>query len=268
VRTAIRCLTAGAVFWSLASTAHAQDAPSLVREAKNPFADLTNLQFLYDAAVGTASRDQTSQVVTFQPLIPFSVSPTWSIITRTVLPLIDQPGTAVGLGRVHGVGDTQFSAFLSPTRTGSLVWGAGPALQLPTATNDALGQGKWGAGPTAGLQWSGTQWTFGALINNIWSFAGDTNRPAVNQMQLQPEINYTFKHNPNGYLTFSPTITANWRASGNERWTAPVSLGIGQLVKLGSQAINLQATAYYNGIAPPDTPPWTLEMELQFLFPK
>jgi hypothetical protein len=106
------------------------------------------------------------------------------------------------------------------------------------------------------------------LINNIWSFAGDTRRPAVNQMQLQPEINYSFKHNPNGYLTFSPTIMANWQAGDNERWTVPVSLGIGQLVKFGSQAINLQATAYYNVVAPAGTGAWTLEMELQFLFPK
>jgi hypothetical protein len=266
VQTPIGWLTAAALFWILSSSAFAQDAESLVREAKNPFADLTNLQFLYDASVGT--RDQTSQVVTFQPLIPFEVSQTFSIITRTVLPLIDQPGTASGSGRVHGVGDTQFSAFLSPTRTGSLVWGAGPVLQLPTATNSALGQGKWGVGPTAGLQWSGTQWTLGALINNIWSFAGNASRAAVNQMQLQPEINYSFRLDPNGYLTFSPTITANWQASGNERWTVPMSLGIGQLVKLGSQSINLQATAYYNVVAPTDTPPWTLEVELQLLFPK
>ncbi len=255
----LRCVSA-ALFSILSSTSLAQDATSLVQQAKNPFADLTNLQFLYDASVGTGPRDQTSQVLTFQPLIPFNVSPTWSIITRTILPFIAQPGT--------GLGDTQFSVFLSPTRTGSLVWGIGPVLQLPTASNDALGQGKWGVGPIAGLQWSGTQWTFGALFNNVWSFAGDANRPAVDQMQLQPEINYSFKHNPNGYLTFSPTITANWQATGNERWTVPVSLGIGQLVKLGSQTINLQATAYYNVAAPADTAPWTLEMELQLLFPK
>lgn len=268
MQTSIRWLTAAALFQIPWSTAFAQEAQSLVREAKNPFADVTNLQLLYDGSVATESREQTSQVVTFQPLIPFGVGPNWSIITRTILPLIDQPGIAAGSGKVHGVGDTQFSAFLSPTRTGSLVWGAGPVLQLPTATNNALGQGKWGVGPTAGLQWSGSQWTFGALINNIWSFAGNAGRPAVNQMQLQPEINYSFVRDPNGYLTFSPTMTANWQASGNQRWTVPVSLGIGQLVKLGSQSINLQASAYYDVVAPPGTAPWTLEMELQFMFPK
>src|SRR5208282_3061993 len=234
----------------LALPAMGQTGQSLVQLAKNPFADLTNLQFFFDDYLGLSPGNQTSQAVTFQPLIPFSVSPAFSIITRTVLPLIDQPGAAPGEGRTHGVGDTQFSAFLSPTRTGSLVWAVGPVFQLPTATNDALGQGKWGAGPTAGVQWSGTQWTFGALINNIWSFAGTAGRPAVNQMQLEPEVNYAFKSNPNRYLSYSPTITTNWEASGSERWTVPVSLGIGQLFTVGHQSINLQATAYYNVVAP------------------
>jgi len=252
----------------LALPASAQDAQSLVREAKNPFADVTNVQVIYDANLDLQPGNQTQQMLTLQPLIPFAVTSYWSIITRTILPFISQPAAAPGEAGVQGVGDTQLSVFLSPTRTGSLVWGVGPAFQLPTASNQALGQGKWGVGPTAGVQWSGVQWTFGALIANIWSFTGDRSRPAVNQMQLEPEVIYNFKSNPNGYLIFSPTLTANWQASGNERWTVPVSLGIGQLVKYGRQSVNLQATAYYNVVAPTGSAPWTLEAEVQFLFPK
>lgn len=148
------------------------------------------------------------------------------------------------------------------------MWGVGPVFQLPTATNEALGEGKWGTGPAAGVQWSGTQWTLGVLILNIWSFAGDDSRPAVNQMQLQPTINYTFRGNPNRYLSFSPTITADWETSGDERWTVPISLGLGQLFKFGQQSVNLQATTYYNVVAPPGSAHWTLELLLQFLFPQ
>ncbi len=263
----VRCAMA-ALLCVFALPAFAQNPQSLVQQAKNPFADLTNLQFIYDDNLGLEPHNQSSQMLTFQPVIPFGVSPAWSIITRTILPLIDQPGAAPGEGRTQGVGDTQFSAFLSPTRTGDLVWAIGPVFQLPTATNDALGQGKWGAGPTAGLQWSGTQWTFGGLINNIWSFAGNAGRPAVNQMELQPEVNYSFKDNPNRYLTFSPTLTADWEASGGERWTVPVSLGLGQLFKWGHQSINVQATAYYNVVAPTGASTWTLEVEVQLLYPK
>jgi len=262
-----RCATA-ALLMFLAVPGLAQQDQSLAREAKNPFANLVNLQFYNDATLGIGPGKETQGVVTIQPLIPINVNADWTIITRTVLPLIAQPGLAPGEGWNRGQGDTQLSTFLSPARTGALVWGVGPVFQIPSATNDALGQGKWGAGPTVGVQWSGAQWTFGALINNIWSFAGDASRPSVNQMQLEPEINYNFPANPNRYLSFSPTLSANWQASGNERWTVPVSLGIGQLVKIGRQSVNFQATAYYNVVAPPGSGNWTLELLVQFLYPQ
>jgi hypothetical protein len=168
---------AAAHFAVLALPAFAQDTQSLAREAKNPFADLINLQLFYDATLRVGPVNETQQVLTLQPLIPFNLNSDWTIITRTILPLIAQPGLAPGEGWIRGRGDSQFAAFLSPARAESLVWGVGPVFQLPTATSDALGQGKWGAGPGAGVQWSGTQWTLGAVILNIWSFAGKASRP-------------------------------------------------------------------------------------------
>jgi hypothetical protein len=248
--------------------AFAQDEQTLARAAKNPLANLTNIQFLYDANLGIGPDNRTQHVLTFQPVIPFSVNADWSIITRTIMPLIAQPGAAPGEGWTSGPGDTQLSAFLSPARGDKLVWGAGPVLQIPSASNDVLGQGKWGAGPTAAALWFGEQWTFGALANNIWSIAGSSGRPAVNQMQLQPMINYNFTDNPDRYVSFSPVITANWKANGSERWTVPLTLGIGQLFKFGKQPVNLQATGYYNVIKPADAANWTLELQVQFLFPQ
>lgn len=252
----------------LAAPAFAQEAPVSVKDAKNPFANLINLQFFYDAYPGVAPASNTQQVLTIEPLIPFGLNSDWIIITRTMLPIIEQPGAAPGQDWIRGPGDTQLAALLSPARVGSLDWGVGTVFQLPTASNDALGQGKWGAGPAAGVQWTGTQWTLGVVVLNIWSFAGDSNRPPVNEMQLTPTVNYTFRDNPNRYLSFSPTITANWEASGDERWTVPVSLGIGQLFKFGHHSINVQGTTYYNVVAPPGSNRWTLEVLVQFLFPQ
>jgi len=256
------------VFALVAMPVAAQDAQSLVREAKNPLANLINIQLINDALLNVGPDNKTQDTLTIQPVIPFGLNDNWSVITRTVLPLISQPSLAPGESSTNGVGDTQFAAFLSPARSGRLVWGVGPVIQIPSATKDSLGQGKWGAGPAAAAQWSGDTWTFGALVNNVWSFAGSGSRPAVSEMQLEPEINYTFKDNPNRYLSFSPTITANWEASGSERWTVPVSLGLGQLVKVGRQSVNLQATAYYNVVSPPGAGNWTLEVLVQFLFPQ
>ena len=108
---------------------------------------------------------------------------------------------------------------------------------------------------------------FGALINNIWSFAGDSDRPDVNQMTLQPFVNYNFKGG--WYASFSPIITANWRADPDNRWTVPVGGAVGRVFKIGHQPINAQVGAYYNAIAPDNTgPSWQIRAQIQLLFPK
>lgn len=252
----------------VSSSAPAEEGKPLAREIKNPFANLANLQVFYDANLNTGPEHKTQHVMNVRAVVPFSASADWSIITRSLVPVISQPPAASGDSWVTGPGDSTFAAFLSPSQAEHFVWGVGPVLQAPTATNDALGQGKWAAGPTAGAIWVGEQWTVGALINNIWSFAGDHSRPRVNQMTLEPQISYNFKSNPDRYITIAPTITANWRASGGERWTVPLTLGIGQLVKFGNQPVNLQASAFYNVVKPSDAANWTLELTLQFLLPK
>jgi hypothetical protein len=264
----LRRLATAALFAAVALSASAQEAQSLAQQAKNPFADLVNLQFFYDANLGVAPANNTQQVLTVQPLVPFHLNSDWIVVTRTILPFIAQPGVATGEDWSRGLGDTQITALVSPARVGSIAWGVGTVLQLPTAASKPLGQGKWGAGPAAGIQWTGKQWTLSFLALNVWSFAGDSSRPSVNEMQLQPAVNYSFRNHPDRYLSFSPTITANWEASGNERWTVPVSLAIGQLFKFGHQSVNLQAAAYYNVIAPSGSAQWTLELLAQFLLPE
>ena len=34
------------------------------------------------------------------------------------------------------------------------------------------------------------KWVIGALANNLWSFAGDSDRDNVNLMTVQPFVNY------------------------------------------------------------------------------
>jgi hypothetical protein len=246
----------------------AEDEQDLARAARNPLANLLNVPLTYDANFGGGMGGKKQHVLQAEPVIPFSLGSDWSLITRTLFTLSTQPALSAGESRASGLGDIQLAAFVSPARGSQFVWGAGPVFQLPSATDPALGQGKWAAGPTAAALWFGELWTFGARFSNVWSFAGKSDRAAVNQMQLQPQINYNFPSNPNRYLSYSPIITADWKASGGERWTVPVSLGIGELVKFGGQSVNLQATAYYSGIRPAAAAAWTLEFQVQFLFPQ
>ena len=94
------------------------------------------------------------------------------------------------MGDVFGLGDIQLSLFLSPAKSGALIWGIGPIFEFPTATDDALGSDKWSAGPSAAALTIQGPWVLGALVNPLWSFAGDDDRADVNQTLIQPIVNY------------------------------------------------------------------------------
>jgi hypothetical protein len=112
----------------------------------------------------------------------------------------------------------------------------------------------------------GNPWVYGALVNNIWSVTDSDRSPPINQMTLQPFVNYNF---PGGtYLTSSPIVTANWRESASEAWTVPIGGGVGQIVHVGRLPLNLQLSAYYNVVTPETGADWQLRFQIQFLLPK
>lgn len=250
-----------------ASFAAEQDATSLAKAIQNPVADLISVPFQYNANFEFGPLEKTQHVLNIQPVYPIKLSSEWNLITRTIVPLLSQPGLVPGQDRENGLGDVQLSLFLSPAKAHGFIWGAGVVAQMDTASDDRLGQGKWGLGPTAvGLKIEGP-WVLGALINNVWSVGGDDDRADVNQMLIQPFINYNFPKHPGRYLTFSPIITADWEVD-SDRWTIPIGLGIGQIVKLGKLPLNLQASAYYNVEKPDFGAEWQLRLQAAFLFPK
>jgi hypothetical protein len=254
------------------ASAVAADASDLARAAQNPIADMISVPLQNNSNFNVGPRDQYQNILNVQPVAPFNLSADWNLITRTIVPVISQPDFGLGGGRTDGIGDIQFSAFISPKRptAAGWIWGLGPVFQLRTATDDVLGEDKWGLGPTAvalRIQ-PGSPWVYGALINNVWSVAGAENRRDVNRTTLQPFINYNFPKSPGRYLSFSPIITADWEAAGKERWTVPLGLGIGQIMRFGKQPVNLQAAAYYNIERPSNAAEWQIRLQLQVLFPK
>lgn len=245
------------------------DAASLAKAAQNPIADMISVPFQYNGNFETGPLEKTQHLLNIQPVYPLSLNPEWNLITRTIVPVLSQPAFAPGQDRESGIGDIQFSAFFSPKATaGGWVWGAGMVAQLDTATNERLGQGAWGLGPTAVALKLGKIWVYGALANNVWSVSEDAGRPDVNKLLVQPFINYNFPAAPGRYLSFSPIITADWEADGGQRWTVPLGLSIGQIMKFGKQPVNLQAGAYYNVERPDFASRWQVRLQVQLLFPK
>ena len=187
------------------------------------------------------------------------------MISRTILPIINQVGYSPWDQGDYGLGDLNPSLFLSPAKPGALIWGVGPVALLPTGTGRTLGTGKWSIGPTAVLLTIQGDWLIGALANNVWSVAGPSDRTRVNQLLTQPFINYNF---PDGtYLTSSPIITANWVARPGQQWTVPLGGGIGKVFKFEGQAFNVSLQAFYNIVRPDEGSKWQLRAQLAFLFP-
>ena len=115
----------------------AQSNEELAKAAQNPVANLISVPFQDNINFNVGPEEKTQNVLNIQPVIPASLGSDWNLITRTILPVISQPGVFPGEGRTNGIGDTQFTAFLSPAKGKGLIWGAGPILQLPT-NNDKV----------------------------------------------------------------------------------------------------------------------------------
>jgi len=250
-----------------AAEAGTDSETDLAKKTQNPVADLISVPFQNNFNFGTGPNDKTVWVVNVQPVIPIKLTEDWNLITRTIMPIINQPSLATGIDHAFGLGDINPSLFLSPSGSKTLIWGVGPTFTLPTASNRQVGSGKWSAGPAAVALTMQGPWVVGALMNNQWSFAGwgDTR---VNQMLVQPFLNYNL---PRGwYLSSAPIMTGDWVASGGNKWTVPVGAGGGKIWRIGKVGlpVNTQLTAYYNAIRPEETANWQLRFQIQFLFPK
>lgn len=248
------------------SAEQATDA-ELASELNNPLADLLiiPIQFNYDKDIG-ADDDGWRLKTNIQPVIPFNLNNDWNLITRTIIPVIYQEDIYSGAGSQFGLGDTFLNLFFSPVKptAGGIIWGAGPVLLLPTATESLLGTKKWGAGPTSLVLTQLGSWTVGTLASHIWSFAGDSDRNYVNNTFLQPFVSYTW---PSAWsVSLNSESAYNWQT---EQWAVPVTTTVAKVVRWGKLPVRLQAGIGYWLESPDEGPDgFRFLFQLNFVLPK
>jgi hypothetical protein len=249
-----------------AQESSAQGTSEIAKQAQNPIASVISVPLENDFNPQTGINKEDSYVLQFKPVVPFKLSNDWNLITRTIIPVIQVPDLSPTIHGRSGLGDVQTSLFFSPAKVGKVIWGAGPVISLPTATEDILGTKKVSIGPTAVALSIQGHWLFGALVQNLFSVAGPSERRDVNQMLMQPFLNYNMRHG--WYLTSSPIITSNWEANSNNRWTVPVGGGVGKIVHFGKLPVNSYIQFFRNVERPDGTTSWSARFQMQFLFPK
>ena len=213
------------------------------------------------------------------------------MITRTIIPfahverVFPEPET--------GIGDIVQSFFLSPARpVNGITWGAGPIFLYPSASNDFIGAGQWGAGPTGAVLKQSGRWLYGILANHLWTLGGVPNLPSgtpqllevpnsgiadpgfvkpnpgsrrrerVNATFIQPFLTYTFPTQTTAFLTTETVY--DWTARQS---IVPINVGVNQLVSIGGQILQVGGLVRYYAETPRGGPNWGFQFRATLVFP-
>jgi hypothetical protein len=255
------------------TSAFGQDQADLAKAAQNPVAAMISLPFQNNTLFVIGPDDDAPNLLNIQPVIRFTIGD-WNIINRTIAPVIYLPDVTAGLpelpegvnrGSTLGLGDINHSVYFSPADSGPIIWGIGPSLTIPTATDENIGSEKWSAGPAAVVLAQPGPWVIGSLVRQLWSFAGDGERQDVSQLLIQPFCQ--LQHG--GRLVSGVRADHHGELGGGQRrhLDVPLGGGFGRICKIGNQAINAQIQGFYNVEHPQFGPEWIMRFQLQFLFP-
>ncbi len=240
------------------------EAAALAKATQNPLAAMYSLPFQNNTTFGFEPNNTSQNVLNIQPVIPVGLTNGINLINRIIIPIVTQPQSFDDpSSSTTGVGDISFTAWLSPSKASKIIWGVGPALQIPTGSDpNEFGSHEFGMGPSVVALTMIDKWVAGVVLNNIWTF-GDAKE---NKFLFQYFVNYNL---PNAvYLVSAPILTSNWNAPSGEQWIVPFGGGIGKVFKIGKQPINVNAQGYYNAVKPTGWGEWQMRLQVQLLFPK
>lgn len=192
------------------------------------------------------------------------------VFAQLIVPFVETvPVSLAGGGeaRRSGFGDIQLGAVLAPQRRSGFVWGIGPTFLFPSASDDAIGQGKWQAGPAALAGYAGRQWLAYVLAEQWWSFAGDDDRPETNQLSLTYVL---IRSLPQRWqVGMQPELSVDWTASRGNQVSFPVGLGVGRTVRIGGLPVQFWLEVDYYAVHPDDLsgPRWGIDLQISPVIP-
>ncbi len=224
--------------------APASDQAALAKAAANPIANMISLPFQFNFNFDQGPYERYGTVMNFEPVLPFRLSKTWNVVTRTIIPIIQKPYMLSETGSTSGIGNTNFNAFFVPQSIGIFTYGFGLTMNIPTATDPALGGDAFGIGPTIVFLFMPGKWVLGATAGWTMAYKSPDGTDALNSLFAQYFITVNLKKG--WFINTSPTITANFNAPEGEEWTVPVGAGFGKIQHFKKVPVKFNLQYYYN----------------------
>ena len=261
------------------------DLNALAEELNNPVSDLWFLAVQNDTTSYKGDFDggdsRTFNSFKLQPVMSIPLGDNYNLIVRPILQYLtyDYPGISLddpmppitensfGLDfdNVDGMGDTILMTSVGRSdQQGGLILAAGPTFMFPTASEDELAilqQNKWAAGPSLIGIYIGDQWIVGAVAQHWWGIGNSTQKLRVNipanSSQLNVEVdgdnlNLTdiqyvlrYRYSAQTNIGMAPNISINWNASGSDKYTVPVGMGMDTMVMLGPLPVKMGFEVQY-----------------------
>jgi hypothetical protein len=237
-------------------------AKGLATQSQNPIASLISLPFDFLVNFNYGDLDKTQFITDIKPVLPFKLTDKWNVINRIIIPIIVQPKLTADGDNYSGLGNVNYTAFFVPPQFHKTSYGFGPSIIIPTRSNENLGDGEFAIGPSVVLFSSAGKWTLGFVAAWNHSYLNDNH----NTFFAQYFINLNLEHAWS--IGMSPTITADFNAAEDEKWTVPFGLNVQKVTHLGKQPTKFLLAGYSNAVKPAVGPDWFLEFAITFLFPK
>lgn len=243
--------------------ANADEGAAAAAQANNPLANMTALNFQNYYIGELTEVDESANQFWVRFATPISLGETHWLL-RASLPLNSYPAPPNGHTET-GLGDFNvFAAYLVDTGNPAISFGLGPQLTVPSATDDALGSGKWSAGLANVLfNASSPKFQYGYLLTWQASFTGDDDRADVNVAAFQPFLFYQLGRG--AYLRSAPIWVYNIE---NDDFSVPLGLGFGKVMKKGKTVFNIFAEPQFSvADKGPGQPDWQVffGVNMQFI---
>ncbi|RZK68229.1 MAG: hypothetical protein EOO95_00350 [Pedobacter sp.] len=237
-------------------------AQELADKLANPVSSLISVPLQNNINYGIGSYNGVKYTLNIQPVIPFKINDNLNLITRSILPVVDQRNITGLNAHEFGLSDATVTAFFAPKSKG-IIYGIGPAFLVPTATDNFLGTEKFGIGPSLLVMHQGKGLSVGFIANQIWSVAGNENRADFNSFYTQVFLSHSYKSGASWGI--NAEITQNWEDN-----TTLISLNpsLGGITKFGSQVVQFSVQPLIPILGHQNVrPDWGLRAVIAFVFP-